>query len=147
MATLFIASGPHEGRWFPLKKKSLVLGRDESLLGQIVDGGVSRKHLTVRYDPGADGYVAADMNSKNGVFVNDERIDGEEPLKDDDLIRIGDTLLLFIEQDFEGENNALKFYRQRGERVKDTYKMEADNIQAAFQKLKDAEARDREGKA
>lgn len=147
MATLFIASGAHEGRWFPLKKKSLVLGRDESLLGQIVDGGVSRKHLTVRYDAGSDSYLALDMNSKNGVFVNDERVDGESQLKDDDLIRIGDTLLLFITQDFEGDNNALNFYRQRGERVKDTYKMDGENIQDAFQKLKDAEAREREDNA
>ena len=55
------------------------------------------------------------MNSKNGVHVNNEKITEEVPLKNDALIRIGETLLLFVTQDFEGEGNALQFYRQRGQ--------------------------------
>ena len=99
MATLFIASGDYDGRYFPIRKKTLVVGRDEGVLAQVVDPMISRKHLMIRYEQDIDGYFASDMGSKNGVFVNNEQIDREVHLQNDDLLRIGDTLLLFVEQD------------------------------------------------
>ena len=115
MPTLFIASGPKEGQWFPIKGKSLIVGRDEALIGQVVAEGVSRKHLQIRFDPESKTYWAADMGSKNGVVVNNVKISSEVQLKGDELIRIGEALLLYSSQDFDGADNALKFYRERGQ--------------------------------
>lgn len=121
MATLFIASGPSEGRWFPLGKRTTVIGRDEGLLAQVVGEGISRKHFQIHFDEAAGVYAAMDMNSKNGVYVNGRRIEGPTPLKEDDLVRIGDTLLLFtMEEATTEENNALLYQRKRGERYKAT---------------------------
>lgn len=116
MPTLFIASGPHEGRWFPIRSKSLVVGRDESLLAQVVDPGVSRKHLQISYDTESDRYFALDLRSRNGVLVNGQKVSEQTQLKDDDLITIGQTLLLFTMADIDNDQNALKFYRTRGMR-------------------------------
>lgn len=136
MATVFIASGPMDGRWFPLKKKSLVFGRDEGLLAQIPDSGISRKHFAIHYDEAKDRYVAVDLSSKNGVYINNKKVEGETPLQGDDLIRIGETLLLFVGQDFDGDDNALRFYRKQGERFKPTEKLEKDSVHDALEKLK-----------
>ena len=138
MATIFVASGPMDGRWFPLKKKSLVFGRDEGLLAQIPDSGISRKHFAIHYDDTHDRYVAVDLGSKNGVYVNNKRIERETPLKGDDLIRIGETLLFFVGQDFEGDDNALRFYRKQGERFKATEKLTKESVADAFEKIKNA---------
>lgn len=95
MATLFIASSPREGQWFPIQHKSLVVGRDEGLIAQVVAPGVSRKHFQIRFDPDNNCYHLTDLGSKNGVFLNSKRITQEVELKKDDLIRIGGTLLFF----------------------------------------------------
>jgi pSer/pThr/pTyr-binding forkhead associated (FHA) protein len=120
MATLFIASGPKEGQWFPIKHKSLVVGRDEGLLAQIVAPGVSRKHFQISFDPVKDCYRLTDLGSKNGVILNNKPITEIVDLKSDDLIRVGEALLFFSTEDFNDDHNALKFYRLRGQRTVDT---------------------------
>jgi pSer/pThr/pTyr-binding forkhead associated (FHA) protein len=135
MATLFIASGELDGRWFPLGKKALVVGRDEGLIAQVPDPSVSRKHISIRFDADNGRYLVSDLNSRNGAFLNDQKINGEAMLKDSDLIRIGDTLLLFVSQDFQGEENALNFYRQRGERSKVTTELRASTVREGFKKM------------
>ena len=123
MATLFIASGPKEGQWFPIHHKTLVVGRDEGLLAQVVAPGVSRKHFQITYDPDKDCYRLLDMESKNGVYLNNKRVIQEMELKKDDLIRIGGALLLFSTEDFKDDQNALQFYRERGHRAVETRTM------------------------
>lgn len=122
MPTLFIVSGHREGTWWPIRRKSLVVGRDEGLLAQIVDDLVSRKHLQIRFDPEKEQYWAVDLKSANGVYVNGRLISQDTPLADEDLIRIGDTLRFFTFADFDDDNNALSFYKQHGERIKKTIK-------------------------
>jgi pSer/pThr/pTyr-binding forkhead associated (FHA) protein len=123
MATLFIASGENDGGSIPIGKKTMVLGRDEALLAQLADPHISRKHLTIRYDQVNHEYIAVDMKSRNGAFVNNVPVEDEVVLKSDDLIRIGDTLLLFVDQDFDGDDNAMNFYKKRGQRDVDTLDM------------------------
>jgi hypothetical protein len=58
------------------------------------DPDVSRVHaeLTRLAD---DWTVIDDGLSRNGTFVNDERVEGRRRLFDGDLLRCGDTLILF----------------------------------------------------
>lgn len=126
MATLFVASGPVEGKWYHIGKKDVVVGRDEALLVRVVGEGVSRKHLRIGYDQASDRHIATDLGSKNGVFLNGSRINGETPLGEEELIRIGTMLLFFTMADFTDDNHALKFYNQRGERAKATVSLKPD---------------------
>jgi pSer/pThr/pTyr-binding forkhead associated (FHA) protein len=36
-----------------------------------------------------------DLESRNGSFVNGVRAEGEQPLADGDVLRLGDTILVF----------------------------------------------------
>lgn len=130
MATLFIASGPAEGRWFRVKARTLVVGRDEGLIAQVVGEGVSRKHMQLSHDEARNGYYVLDLQSKNGVFINGQRIAGETRLAGEELIRIGEVLLYFTLADFDDDNNALQFYRQRGERAKPTISISGSDLSA-----------------
>lgn len=121
MASIIIATGDQKGNFYPLGKRTTVVGRDEGLWVQILDSKVSRKHMQIRYDKNDDTYYVIDMNSKHGVFVNDQRIDEETELKENDHIRIGGTVILFMLKDFEDKESALDYYKKVGERRKDTY--------------------------
>ena len=63
--------------------------------GRLDDREISRSHARLS----AHGNVAwsiADVGSKNGTFVNGRQIDGNaQPLVQGDVIRLGDTLLVF----------------------------------------------------
>ncbi len=87
---------------------------------QILDDLVSRKHLRIRYDEKTKEHLAEDMDSKHGVFVNNRKITELTPLKEGDLIRIGQTVLMFTEQDFDDRESALAHYQKAGERQRPT---------------------------
>ena len=76
MASITVVSGESIGDYYPLAKRTMVIGRDEALPIQVKDDRVSRKHLQIRYEEadGADRYVLLDMSSANGTFVNGRQI-------------------------------------------------------------------------
>ena len=59
------------------------------------DPMVSRKHALVQREASGDYYLS-DLGSRNGTFVNGDRI-GEAPtaLQNEDLLKIGNTLMKF----------------------------------------------------
>lgn len=121
MASLFIISGDQKGDYYPLGVRTNVVGRDEALPIQVLDDLVSRKHLQIRYDKQKSRYLALDMKSKHGVFINDKRITEETALADGDEILIGQTTLLFTEKDFEDWESALSHFKKVGERMRPTH--------------------------
>jgi len=120
MASLIVTNGKQAGDYYPLGRRTNVIGRDEALPIQILDSMVSRKHLQVRFDPNTNRYSAFDMKSRNGVYVNNRKIDGEALLRDGDVIVIGMTVLMFAEQDFVDKESALQHYKKVGERMRVT---------------------------
>jgi pSer/pThr/pTyr-binding forkhead associated (FHA) protein len=120
MASLIITSGKKEGDYYPLGRRTNVIGRDEALPIQILDNMVSRKHLQIRYDEATGKYTAFDMKSRNGVYVNNEKVEGERELADGDVLLVGLTSLLFTESDFKDKDSALLHYKQVGERMRVT---------------------------
>jgi len=120
MASLIVTSGKQEGDYYPLGRRTNVVGRDEALLIQVLDNMVSRKHLQIRYDEKTGKYHAYDMKSRNGVYVNNQRISGETLLADGDVILVGLTTLLFVDRDFKDKDSALLHYKKVGERMRVT---------------------------
>jgi predicted ATPase len=62
-------------------------------LALVWDGDVSRRHAHVARTP--TGWILVDDGSRNGCYVNGERVAGQSPLSDGDVLRFGDTVVLF----------------------------------------------------
>ncbi len=123
MSSILVVDGPSKGAYYPLEERMVIVGRDEDCLIQIVDEQVSRMHLKIWYEPTGKGYVARDMKSANGTFIEGRQIEGEVPLVPNTKIRIGNTELLFSEMDYSTPEVAFEHYeqeRQKGERGKET---------------------------
>jgi len=120
MASLIVTNGKQEGSYYPLGRRTNVIGRDEALPIQILDNMVSRKHLQIRFDPTTNRHYAYDMKSRNGVYVNSRRIEDEVALQDGDLIMVGMTSILFLDRDFKDKDSALMHYKKVGERMRVT---------------------------
>lgn len=121
MASIIVVSDKTTSQYYPLGRRTNVIGRSEALLIQILDDQVSRKHLQIRYDQGSQKYCALDMNSRNGVFVNGRQIEEETPLAEGDRIIIGSVELLFTNEDFDDAESALHHYKKAGERGRPTF--------------------------
>jgi S-DNA-T family DNA segregation ATPase FtsK/SpoIIIE len=120
MPSLLVVAGPNEGDCYLVGRRTLVVGRDEACPIQIVDELVSRKHLQIRLEPADERYRVLDLKSANGVYVNSQRITGESVLADQDIIGLGNSTLLFSQEEISDTQTALKRYHQRGERGRST---------------------------
>lgn len=94
MSILVIRQGFNQGATFRLGQRTLTMGRDKGNLVQVIDDKVSRRHALIRYGQGS--YHLVDLQSSNGVYVNEERV-REAALALHDEIRIGGTVLELIE--------------------------------------------------
>ena len=115
MASLFVITG-EQVDYYPLGQRTMVVGRDEAASIQVVDKRMSRKHVQIRYDRQGDYYVALDMKSRNGTFINGQRVKDEWILGDGDQMTIGDTQVLFSIKEFPNHENAMKHFKQAGQR-------------------------------
>lgn len=80
-------------------RERLTIGRDGSAdLAITDDEGVSRLHAQLEL-LGGSWVLVDDGLSTNGTFVGDERVSSRQRLGDRDLIRVGDTGLLFRDPD------------------------------------------------
>lgn len=100
MAFLYFTQGPATGQQFSLEGHRLVMiGRDASCTIQVVDPQLSRNHLQIEHVIDEGCHYAIDYQSKNGVYVNGQKIDRRAPLGDRDIITIGDTTIVYSKGD------------------------------------------------
>ncbi|MBN1808596.1 MAG: HD domain-containing protein [Planctomycetes bacterium] len=92
MPRLKLLNGPSKGHVVEIAKNRMVFGRDESCDYQVLDRGASRRHAEI-FRMGRMVFVR-DLGSRNGVLVNDDKVD-EQLLLHDDRILVGNTLFLF----------------------------------------------------
>lgn len=84
---LIVVHGKHAGQEIPIPGPKFFIGRAEDCNLRPHSDLVSRHHCVVMVE---EGFVAIrDFNSKNGTFVNDERISGETELKTGDHLKVG----------------------------------------------------------
>jgi hypothetical protein len=89
-AILWVKEGQRRGQIYKIKGDSII-GRSE---GQIVldDPKVSNPHAKLVIEN--DEYVLWDFGSRNGTFVNGERIRAATVLKENDTIKLGDRIFV-----------------------------------------------------
>src|SRR5262245_52668667 len=79
-----------------LRSGATAIGRDPQQPRSIPlpkDGRVSRLHATLHVDSVSNTSRVVDEGSTNGTFVNGQRLQ-EASLKDGDVLRVGDTLMV-----------------------------------------------------
>jgi pSer/pThr/pTyr-binding forkhead associated (FHA) protein len=91
---LIAMSGPYLGEKYAVDQPHLVIGRDNTSEISVPDRTASRRHAEITKSHGR--IVIRDISSRNGLFINNLRVD-EWVLRNGDLIRIGGSLLQFVE--------------------------------------------------
>lgn len=90
MGFLIIKRGGRRGRIFTLTGETTIGRRNAHIT--LNDPKVSELHAKIGLR--GDHFVIVDVLSKNGTFVNGEKIQGERVLQENDEIRIGDTVMV-----------------------------------------------------
>jgi two-component system cell cycle response regulator len=93
-ALLLVISGPEQGLVQPLREPSVRIGRDSDAAEiSVSDQAVSNLHARITRE--LSGSYVEDLGSRNGTFVNDERLRGRRRLLDGDHVRLGNTILRY----------------------------------------------------
>jgi diguanylate cyclase (GGDEF)-like protein len=93
-ACVVVIYGPELGKRATLGRGVFQIGRSSKNELPIDQESVSRHHA--RIIPVARSYFIEDMGSTNGTFINDVAVEGRQPLKDGDQIKIGRSILKFM---------------------------------------------------
>ncbi len=86
--------GPEIGRAFPVQPTTVVGTSPDSDV-VLHDTAASPRHL--RLVTRADGFWAEDLGSAAGTYLNDRRLEVPAPLRHGDRLRLGSTVLRFVE--------------------------------------------------
>lgn len=81
------------GLAFALVEDEQSIGRDATNAIAVPDGSISVRHARIRRTP--QGFVIEDIGSRNGTFVNSEKVTEPRQLADNDLIRLGKVIFTF----------------------------------------------------
>ena len=92
MPRLIALFGPRRGLCRDLDGR-LIVGRSLEADLHLLDEKVSREHCAL--EPGPQGFTVKDLSSRNGTFLNGQRVEGSVVLKPGDQIGIGETVLVF----------------------------------------------------
>jgi len=78
---------------YPLLDSECVIGRAPDCAISVNDGSISSRHARVTRSP--EGFSIEDLQSRNGTFVNGERVDKPRLLADGDVVRLGKVIMTF----------------------------------------------------
>src|SRR2546421_4030935 len=90
-AVLGFLEGAEAGESFPVKKGSvLTMGRSSTADRKVRDNHLSRIHVAFDFTGGE--FTVVDMKSRNGVFVNGQRVE-RRGVRSGDRVQVGEQLL------------------------------------------------------
>lgn len=92
--TLIVTRGPNSGSTFALEQRITTVGRHPDSDIFLDDVTVSRRHVEV--EQAGEDYVARDVGSLNGTYVNRTLIDGDQPLTNGDELQVGRFKLVYV---------------------------------------------------
>ena len=88
--------------WLAWNDRTFALSAGENLIGRNPEcavwldaAGVSRLHARLRLDAASGAASLEDLESTNGTFVNDTRVESPVALRDGDVVHLGSVLLTF----------------------------------------------------
>lgn len=84
---LKVVGGPQAGKTIPLSKSKFLIGRSEECHLRPSSDMISRHHCALLIDE--DFVEVRDFGSKNGTYVNGERISGVGDLNNGDHLKVG----------------------------------------------------------
>ncbi len=82
-----LSGGSAAGKTVPVSGAQFIIGRDEQCNLRPASATVSKRHCAVLTKSGK--ISLCDLNSTNGTFLNDQQVQGEVPLKDGDVLKVG----------------------------------------------------------
>ena len=71
------------------------IGRNRDAALPLPERSLSRRHAVILFTQG-QGFQLIDLNSMNGSFVNEVRVQQRSPLKDGDCVRLGSAEFTFL---------------------------------------------------
>jgi DNA-binding winged helix-turn-helix (wHTH) protein len=83
---LLALDGPTPNQYWTLVEDAVILGRDDEADVMLPDRQVSRQHIRIFREH--DQYYITDLESKNGTWVNGQRLEGTRQLSDGDEIHV-----------------------------------------------------------
>mgnify|MGYP001260948672 CR=1 FL=1 len=89
-AILWVRDGRRRGRIYQVKEETTIGRKNTDLI--LDDPKVSTIHAKIVIEK--DEYILVDFHSKNGTYVNGERIKAETILKENDTVKIGDVVFV-----------------------------------------------------
>ena len=89
LPSLTILGGPMAGRQFVIEETvdNILVGSDPSCRFHLPLPGVSPIHCRLWVD--AEGVTVYDANSPRGLYVNDDRVTGQSPIRNGDILWLG----------------------------------------------------------
>jgi hypothetical protein len=84
---LIVATGKSAGRAISVKRDKLLIGRAEECDVRPLSEDVSRRHCAIHVGP--EEVWVEDLGSRNGTFVNGQRITEKTKVTTGDLVRVG----------------------------------------------------------
>lgn len=92
-----VVHGPKLGAWFSLaNQKEITLGRAPTNTIILDDNSVSRSHCVFQLRGGV--YSVRDIGSRNGTFLNGQKIREEFELQHKDIVKVGIYTLRYLEE-------------------------------------------------
>jgi pSer/pThr/pTyr-binding forkhead associated (FHA) protein/tetratricopeptide (TPR) repeat protein len=82
-----------DGREYEISKDEIIIGRAKDCDLTVEDRKASRRNAVIRRKGGR--FLIRDLGSANGTHVNGVKLSDEIPLSSEDIIRIGDSELVF----------------------------------------------------
>jgi len=91
---LELVQGPDAPQMFELNRDGMVVGRAPTCDLRIPLGELSRQHM--RLDRHQGGFRAVDLDSSNGLYLNEIRVKSAV-LRDNDVLQLGNVVFVYHE--------------------------------------------------
>jgi predicted component of type VI protein secretion system len=87
LSLIVLTEGKSAGKAIPITLTQFLIGRDPQCNLRPASAMISKRHCSVLVK---DGKVfVRDFDSTNGTFINENRVQGEQELKNDDVLKVG----------------------------------------------------------